>query len=162
MTQILNATEIDQKIQRLAWQIYENHIHEKQIVLAGIHKNGYILAKEIYDILSNISKQEISLISVVVNKKNPLSEEVKLDSEIDLNGQCVVLVDDVLNSGKTLIYGVNFFLTYTLKKLTTAVLVDRNHKRFPIKADVKGLSLSTSLQENVKVVFGEKGGVFLS
>ena len=62
MTQILNAIEIDQKIQRLAWQIYENHIHEKQIVLAGIHKNGYILAKEIYDILSNISKQKISLI----------------------------------------------------------------------------------------------------
>jgi pyrimidine operon attenuation protein/uracil phosphoribosyltransferase len=80
----------------------------------------------------------------------------------DLTDKTVVLTDDVLNSGKTLIYGVNHFLQYKLKKLTTAVLVDRNHKRFPVKADVKGLSLSTSLQENVDVVFGDDGGVYLS
>ena len=161
-TQILDAHQIDQKIQRIAWQLYEKHIHEKSIVIAGIEKNGYVLAKEIFKVLKEISKLDITLIKVTVNKKNPLAEEVKLDLPSDFSNECVVIIDDVLNSGKTLIYGVNHFLKQPLKNLTTAVLVDRNHKRFPIKADVKGLSLSTSLQENVEVVFGKKGGVYLS
>ena len=161
-TQILDNTQIEQKVQRIAWQIYEKHINEKEVVLAGIDHRGYLLAGEISGILKKISKLNITLVKVSVNKEKPLSEEVQLDTDSDFSDQCVVIVDDVLNSGKTLIYGVKHFLNFPLKKMTTAVLVDRNHKRFPIKADVKGLSLSTSLQENVEVSFGNKGGVFLS
>jgi len=63
----------------------------------------------------------------------------------------LVLVDDVLNSGTTLIYGVKHFLEVPLKKFKTAVLVNRNHKKYPIKADFKGISLSTSLHEHVNI-----------
>ena len=161
-TRILSPEEIHQKIERLAWQIYENHVDEKEIFLAGIDKNGYTLAKKIIDVLERICDLKITLVKVGVDKKSPLSEEVKVDMPLnDLQDRCVVLVDDVLNSGKTLIYGVRPFLAIRLKKLTTAVLVDRNHKRYPIKADVKGLSLSTSLHENVDVDFTKKGGVYL-
>lgn len=161
-TRILSPEKIDQKIERISWQIYENHLNESEIILAGIDKNGYTLAKKILTFLNKISEAKITLAKVSVNKRNPLLDEVLLDLELNsLEGKCVVLVDDVLNSGKTLIYGVTHFLSIKLKKITTAVLVDRNHKRFPVKADVKGLSLSTSLKENVDVDFGENGGVFL-
>ncbi|MCT4622844.1 MAG: phosphoribosyltransferase family protein [Schleiferiaceae bacterium] len=162
-TQILTPHQIDQKIQRIAWQVYEQHVHEDEITLAGIAGSGYVLAEKIANKLKEISDLKIELIQVKVNKRKPLEHPVEfVPADQDLTDKTVVLTDDVLNSGKTLIYGVNHFLQYKLKKLTTAVLVDRNHKRFPVKADVKGLSLSTSLQENVDVVFGDDGGVYLS
>ncbi len=161
-TQILTPHEINQKVQRIAWQIYEQNLNEVEITLAGIEDRGFLLASEIENHLKKISKLKTVLVRVKMNKKNPKDTiEIKPDG-LDYNNKVIVLIDDVLNSGKVLIYGVNYFLNYNLKKLTTAVLVDRNHKRFPVKADVKGLSLSTSLQENIDVVFGEKGGVFLS
>ena len=65
----------------------------------------------------------------------------------------LVLIDDVLSSGSTLIYGVKHFLEVPLIKFKTAVLVNRNHKNFPVKADFKGISLSTSLKEHIQVEF---------
>jgi pyrimidine operon attenuation protein/uracil phosphoribosyltransferase len=113
--------------------------------------------------LSKNSDLKVDVLKVLVDKRKPLTSPVSIEpNNKDLTDKVVVLTDDVLNSGKTLIYGANYFLQFKLKKLTTAVLVDRNHKRFPVKADVKGLSLSTSLQENVDVEFGKKGGVYLS
>ena len=162
-TQILTPHQIDQKVQRIAWQIYEQNINETEITLAGIAERGFVLAQEIAKLLKKISPLKVELIKVVVDKRKPLTSPVTfIPDNKDLTDKVVVLTDDVLNSGKTLIYGANHFLQFKLKKLTTAVLVDRNHKRFPVKADVKGLSLSTSLQENVDVEFGKKGGVYLS
>ena len=161
-TQILTPFEINQKVQRIAWQVYEQNIKETEIILAGIEDRGYLLALEIAAILKKISKLSIVLVKVKMDKKNPKDTIEINPNTLDFSNKVIVLIDDVLNSGKVLIYGVNHFLNFKLKKLTTAVLVDRNHKRFPVKADVKGLSLSTSLLENVDVVFGEKGGVFLS
>ena len=162
-TQILTPLQIDQKVQRIAWQIHEQNIHESEITIAGIAERGFLLAKEIAKLLSKNSSLKIDVIKVLVDKRKPLTSPVSIEpSSKDLTDKVVVLTDDVLNSGKTLIYGANYFLQFKLKKLTTAVLVDRNHKRFPVKADVKGLSLSTSLQENVDVEFGKKGGVYLS
>ncbi len=162
-TQILTPLQIDQKVQRIAWQIHEQNIHESEITIAGIAERGFVLAKEIAKLLSKNSDLKVDVIKVLVDKRKPLTSPVAIEPNTgDLTDKVVVLTDDVLNSGKTLIYGANYFLQFKLKKLTTAVLVDRNHKRFPVKADVKGLSLSTSLQENVEVEFGKKGGVYLS
>lgn len=162
-TQILTPHQIDQKVQRIAWQILEQNIHESEITIAGIAERGFLLAEEIAILLGKNSSLQIDVIKVLVDKRKPLTSPVAIEpSDKDLTDKVVVLTDDVLNSGKTLIYGANYFLQFKLKKLTTAVLVDRNHKRFPVKADVKGLSLSTSLQENVEVKFGKKGGVYLS
>ena len=150
-TSILNHTQIEHKIRRIAFQIYENNIEEKEIVLAGIARSGYIFAEKLKECLENISPIRIILCEVTVNKKKPLDIVKTSLEEEQYNNKSIIMVDDVLNSGATLIYGIKHFLNVPLKKLQTAVLVDRSHKRYPIKADFKGISLSTSLSERVKV-----------
>jgi pyrimidine operon attenuation protein/uracil phosphoribosyltransferase len=150
---ILNHLEIDNKIKRIAYQIYETFAEDKEVILAGIASNGYVFAEKIGSILKTISNLEVTLCEVKIDKQNPFKEiTTSISREIYLN-KSIVLVDDVLNSGTTLIYGVKHFLEIPVKKIKTAVLVDRNHKKFPVKADFKGISLSTSLKEHVHVVF---------
>lgn len=151
---ILSHQEIQHKIKRIAYQIYEANVDETEIVIAGIDGGGLEFAKKIRAQLKKITPAEILLCKVSMDKSNPLKSGIttSLDSEEYAN-RSVVLVDDVLNSGTTLIYGVQHFLKSPLKQLKTAVLVNRNHKKYPVKADYKGISLSTSLQEHVKVSF---------
>jgi len=148
---ILTHKEINHKIKRIAYQIYESNVNETEIILAGIDKNGYILAKKLKSVLSKISTIEPILCKVSIDKKNPrstISTSIKVD---DYTNKSVVLIDDVLNSGTTLVYGVKHFLDVPLKQFKTAVLVNRNHKKYPVKADFKGISLSTSLHEHIDV-----------
>lgn len=161
--QILSHQQILHKINRIAYQIYESNAEEKMIVLAGIEGGGLEFAKKIKRALEKICPAEIRLCRVKMDKSNPIESgvETSLKPE-EYQGQSVVVVDDVLKSGSTLIYGVNHFLKTPLKILKTAVLVDRNYKRFPVKADFKGLSLSTSMEEHVRVDFSPKNyGVYL-
>lgn len=153
---ILNNQQINHKIIRIAYQIYENNIDEKELILAGIKNNGFVFAKKIKDALNAICPIDIHLCEVEMNKRKP-QEIIKTSlNPSDYKNKSVVLVDDVLNSGTTLIYAVKHFLEVPLKQFKTAVLVNRNHKKFPIKADFKGLSLSTSLQEHIFVEFTDK------
>lgn len=152
---ILSNQQIEFKIRRIAYQIYESFINEEAVVIAGIIGNGFILAEKIATELRNISVINVIICEVFIDKKNPMNNvSTSLESSAYEN-KGLILVDDVLNSGATLIYGVKHFLNVNLKSFKTAVLVDRNHKKFPIKADFKGLSLSTSLSENIQVVFNE-------
>ncbi len=156
--QILNHDEINHKIRRIAFQIYEANVNENEVILAGIDKNGFILAKKLKTVLQSISNIKPTLCKVSIDKKNP-SQAIKTSiTSKDYENKSLVLVDDVLNSGTTLIYGVKHFLNVPLKQFKTAVLVNRNHKKYPVKADFKGISLSTSLQEHVNVVL--EGNVF--
>lgn len=157
-TLVLDSDMVALKIQRISWEIYEKHVSEKELVIVGISKSGYWLAEQIYAQLKKIAPLNLELCQMEINKKEPWQKDVKiLPTEIQLKHKSVVLIDDVLNSGTVLIYGVRFLLENPLKRLTTAVLVDRNHKRFPVKADVKGISLSTSIQEHVEVRMVESG-----
>ncbi|MBT8244474.1 MAG: phosphoribosyltransferase [Winogradskyella sp.] len=148
---ILNHQEIQNKIKRIAYQIYETNTDEKQVILAGIEKNGFLLAKKIKTNLDKISELNIILCKVFIDKSNPLNTITTSLKTEDYSNKSIILVDDVLNSGSTLIYGVRHFLNVPLKKFKTAVLVNRNHKKFPVKADFKGISLSTSLKEHINV-----------
>ena len=150
---MLNNTQIKHKIKRIAYQIYEANFNSKTLVLAGIAHNGFILAKKLNAILKDISPLEIVLCEVTIDKKNPLNPITTSLKAEDYKNTSLVLVDDVLNSGTTLMYAVKHFLEVPLKQFKTAVLVDRNHKKYPVKADFKGISLSTSLQEHVQVRF---------
>lgn len=164
-TLILTSKQIQQKINRIAYEIYENNYDEKEIIIAGIADNGYLLAKRIADVLKKIAGMEIRLISIKIDKQNPLSDEIKIDlTEKELKNKVIVLVDDVLNSGKTLMFGAKPFLNTPVKRLITAVLVDRGHNRYPIKADFVGLSLSTTLREHITVEIDKAGkeAVYLS
>ncbi|UPT70006.1 MAG: phosphoribosyltransferase [Flavobacterium sp. JAD_PAG50586_2] len=150
---ILTHQQIEHKIKRIAYQIYETFADENEIIVAGISNNGFILAEKISAVLKEISSIKIILCEVKIDKQDQFKEiTTSIPKEIYSN-KGIVLVDDVLNSGTTLIYGVKHFLDVPVKKFKTAVLVDRNHKKFPVKADFKGISLSTSSKEHVHVVF---------
>ncbi|MBL6665945.1 MAG: phosphoribosyltransferase [Flavobacteriaceae bacterium] len=159
---IMDATDIRKTVKRIAYQIYETHFEETQLILAGIAHNGVILAKRIQEELESISDIEVIFVEIKVDKKNPINPIVLSEKLAVCENKAVVVVDDVLNTGSTLIYAVTHFLSIRLKKLQTAVLVNRNHKNFPIKGDFKGISLSTSTKEHIHVAFGDKEGVFLS
>ena len=156
MNSILTHKEINHKIRRIAFQIYESNVNEGEVILAGIDSNGYILAKKLKTILSKVSTINPILCKVIIDKKNPRQAiKTSLKPE-DYMNKSVVLIDDVLNSGTTLVYGVKHFLDVPLKQFKTAVLVNRNHKKYPVKADFKGLSLSTSLHEHIDVILEGK------
>ncbi len=154
---ILSHDQIQHKVRRMAYQIYEANVDEKEIIIAGIDGGGLNFAKKIQKVLKQVTNAEITLCKVFMDKSNPLKSGVSTSiSEEEYQNKSIVLVDDVLNSGTTLIYGVHHFLKTPLKQLKTAVLVNRNHKKYPVKADYKGISLSTSLQEHVQVEFKSK------
>ena len=162
-TLVLDKKQLQQKIDRLAWQIYEQNYKEKEIIIAGIANRGVLIAKKIAKKLTKISDIKVKLATIKVDKDNPFYKDIEVDiSEKDYKNKVLILVDDVLNSGKTLMYGAKYFLSVPLKKLSTIVLVDRNHNRFPIKADFVGLSLSTTLKEHISVELEKNAGVYLS
>lgn len=152
---ILNQEQIKHITKRIAYQIYETFANENEIVIAGIANSGFIFSQKIVKVLEEISELKITLCEVQINKQNPLEPVITSISEEEYANKCIVLVDDVMNSGATLIYSVRHFLNVPIKKFKTAVLVDRNHKNYPVKADFKGISLSTSSKEHIQVVFNE-------
>jgi pyrimidine operon attenuation protein/uracil phosphoribosyltransferase len=152
---ILNEEVVTRKLQRMAYEIVENNLDESKVILAGIRENGTVIAKYIEKIISEISSLKAELITISLDKR--VFKEVKLDKDIDFNNQVVVIIDDVVNSGRTLLYALKPFLQFQPKKIQTLVLVERTHKNFPVQADYVGLSISTTLQEHITVeVDGEK------
>lgn len=162
---ILDKKQIQQKINRIAYQILEDNITEKEIVLAGIWDRGYKLALRLKKVLAKISDLKIVMLKIELERKSSrLIANTDLD-ESHWKNKVVILVDDVLNSGKTLAYGLGVFLNTPHKKIRTVVLVDRSHKIFPIATDFVGLQMSTVLKEHVDVVMdveGEEDRVYLS
>ena len=162
-TKILDKKQLQQKVNRLAWQIYEINYMESEIVVVGIQKRGVELAKRISKVIRSISDIKVIEATVKLDKDNPYDSDLVFSlTATDIENKVVVLVDDVLNSGKTLMYAASEFLTVPLVKLSTVVLVNRNHNRYPIKSDYEGMSLSTTLQEHINVVFGKEEGIYLS
>lgn len=155
---ILNTLQINQKLNRLAYEVYENNFFEKEILIIGIEGNGYKVAQELAFRIKEISGLKVKLGKIKINKTSPWENKPDVDfTEKDFVNKAIVLVDDVLNSGKTLMYAVKLFLDKPVKKLSTVILVDRSHTNFPVKADYVGLRLSTTLQEHIEADFSKKG-----
>lgn len=155
---ILNAHQIEQKIKRIAYQIYENNVNEKELIIAGIAPNGLVFAEKLAAILKSISPLKITVASISLNKKNPLENKIDVSlNAAEWTNKSIIITDDVLNSGKTLVYAVHHFLNQPVKNIQTAVLADRSHKQFPVYANYVGLSLATTLQEHVEVVLNSNG-----
>jgi len=158
-TTILSNNQINHIIRRISYQILEVNNDKKEIILAGITGNGFLFAKKIKTSLNNISSIDITLCEVKIDKQNPLNQiTTSIDSK-EYKNKSLVLVDDVLNSGTTLIYSIKHFLEVPLKQFKTAVLVNRNHKKYPVKADFKGISLSTMIEDNITVEFKGKTAI---
>ena len=153
--QVLDFEKISRICGRLAYQILENNINEDEILLVGIKEKGYEIAKIIEQKLKDITSSKVHLKSITIDKKNS-NQISKFDINFNQIPKSVYLVDDVLNTGKTLMFAVNSLLKYDFDLIKTLVLIDRNHKRFPIKVDFKGISLSTNLDDTVKLISENK------
>lgn len=149
---ILDQPQIKQKIKRLSIQILENNYGEDEIILAGINNNGLGFAKLLRKEMKKRTDSAITLANVSLNPANPLANEIiiNLTSE-KLKNKVIVLVDDVANTGRTLFFAFKPFLDQLVKKIEVAVLVNREHKLFPIQVDYQGISLATTIEENIDV-----------
>ncbi|MEJ2005218.1 MAG: phosphoribosyltransferase family protein [Cyclobacteriaceae bacterium] len=160
---VLNDVQIRQKIRRIAYEIYENNYDEKELIVAGIVDHGYELARLIADVLEEISPLKVKLIHIDLDKLAPTQSEIVLDCETDsLKNKVIILVDDVLNTGRTLAYSLKPFLKIKVKRLEIAVLVNRSHTQFPMSSKYTGYELATTINEHVKVdLKGKKFSVIL-
>lgn len=159
---VLTKSQVEQKIRRIAFEIYEHNFKEKVVIVAGIDGQGYLLAQLIAKELETISPIEAKLVKVSLDKLAPSQSEVTIDSdEKEIKRKCIILVDDVLNTGKTIAFGMKPFLNVELKKIEVAVLVNRSHTLFPILPTYTGFELSTTLNEHVEVMLGKKAAVYL-
>ena len=154
-TEVLDQDQILRICNRFAFQILENSIDHDVIHIIGIKEKGFDIAKIVERELKSITKKNISLSSIKIDKKNP-KDSVLSDSNLNKNIDTIFLIDDVLNTGKTLIYSLSFLLKFNFKSIKTLVLIDRNHKQFPIKVDYKGISLSTNINDNIKLLNDNK------
>lgn len=148
-TLILDKERLDWKLQRMAYQVWENNSNEQEVTLLGIQGSGLVVAKSLARRLKKISPLKVAVVSLKLNKRKPLTEDITVGE--DLNGKSLVLVDDVANSGKTLLYALTPVLKSEPKKIMIAVLVDRKHKSYPITPDIVGHSVATTLQEHIEV-----------
>ncbi len=146
---ILNEEQIGKKLKRMAYQIWENNCEETEVELVGITGGGIVIAQALAVLLSEISPLKVHLSTLYLNKKKPLSEPIKIERSFD--GKSVVLVDDVTNSGKTLLYSLQPILAMEPKRLSIAVLVDREHKSFPVVPTIIGYSIATTIQDMIFV-----------
>ncbi len=160
---ILDKKETLQKIKRIAYEIYERNYQEQEIVIAGIYDKGYFFAELLVKELKQICPLKISLIKITLDKSAKSQCAVQLDADINsLKDKVVIVTDDVLNTGRTLVYSLQPFLTIPLKKLQTAVVINRSHNNFPVSPDYIGYSIATTLKEHIDVVFEEEQfGVYM-
>lgn len=162
-TLILDGSQMKQRLVRMAFEIYEHNIDRKDIILAGISDNGFQLAKELDKELEKISPIKTSVVKVDINKEEPLKDEIQIPlSEKELKNQSIVIIDDVLNSGRTAAFVLKSFLNVNIRKIEVAVLVNRTHKAFPIFPKYVGYELATTINEHVDVKLkGTDKGVYL-
>ena len=146
---VLDKETINRKLRRMALEVAEQNIEEKQLIIAGIEGNGEIVAKCLVKDLKELTSIQTDRITIRLNKKDPM--EVSFDKNTDLNNKVIIIVDDVANTGKTMLYALKPFLNAHPKKIQTLVLVERSHKLFPIQTDYVGLSITTTLQEHITV-----------
>jgi pyrimidine operon attenuation protein/uracil phosphoribosyltransferase len=162
-TLVLNDEQVNQKIRRMAFEIYENNFKESSIVLAGIEGQGYLFSQLLSKELKKISPITPRVVKVSLEKLSVFQSEVELDCDLkEIKKKCIVLIDDVLNTGRTLAYGLRPFLAIEVKKIEVAVLVNRSHALFPILPNYTGFKLSTTLKDHVEVKLGKESSVYLT
>lgn len=162
-TVVLEHDRIQRKLRRMAFRLYEDNVRETALVLVGIAPRGAKLGARLKVLLEEISPLKIDLLEIALDKDDPLNKPVRFNvQDGELDGRVVILVDDVLMSGRTLMHAAAHLVKSPLKRLTTVVLVDRLHRAYPIRADIVGLTLSTTLQEHISVELGKKDTVYLS
>lgn len=156
-TEILSTEQADMKLTRIAFEIVEQYIDEKQIILAGIIDRGVDIAKLLKEKIQKVSQLKVDLITIRIDKQNPI--DCSVVEEFNANKKNIIVVDDVADSGRTAMYALKPFLKDLPNKIQLAVLVDRKHKKFPITSDFVGIQLSTTIQEIIRVEISGKNKI---
>ncbi len=162
---ILNERQISQKIKRLAIEILEHNFGEPELILAGINNNGMVFSELLMQELTKISNIPITVTRIKLNPANPIKSDIILEMPPEqVHNKVLIIVDDVANTGRTIFYAIKPILEVLPKKVEVAVLIDRSHKSFPIRVDYYGLSLATTLKNNIDVQIREvaENAVFLN
>jgi pyrimidine operon attenuation protein/uracil phosphoribosyltransferase len=146
---ILDENTVAKKLERMALEIIENNLEEQELILIGIREHGSVIAKTIQAHLQKLSAIQTKLIHLSLDKKHP--GKIEMDQDIDFSGKAIILIDDVANSGKTMLYALQPLLSFYPKEIQTLALVERSHKAFPIHTDYVGISLATTLQDHIYV-----------
>lgn len=146
---ILSAEVADKKLRRMALEVIEQNYGAEQLILVGIKSNGIFIAQVISKYLKEFFKGEVLVLELSMDKKKPSA--ISLDKKMDFNGKTILLIDDVANSGRTMLYALKPLLEQLPKKIQTLALVERTHKTFPIDVDYIGLSVSTTTDEHIYV-----------
>lgn len=151
-TRILASEQIERKLQRIARQILEE-FHEVNVIhLITIAGNGEPVGQRIAGIVAEIGDKTVHSSVLTLNKSNPMDGKITLSCPLEsLADEQIIILDDVLNSGRTLMYAVHHILGAGPARVATGVLIDRIHRSFPVRADFCGLTLSTNLKEHIEV-----------
>ena len=154
---ILEAAQIRLKLARLAVEILEHHVGHATIYLVGINNNGYLTAEALREEMAHDDPEtRVELRRVQLSPADPLHGGIRYHGDVaELDGQHVIIVDDVANTGRTAFYAAKPLLEVVPASLEVAVLVDRRHKSFPVSCDYVGLTLSTTLQEDIRVYLAD-------
>jgi len=157
---ILNQDQINKKIQRMAMEIYEKHSERDKVYFLGINQKGYFLANQIRSELEKLSPLKTDLSRLTISPSDPLSTEVSLEIQASaLKKQAVIIVDDVMNSGRTLFYSFKGMANALPASVEVCVLVLRMHKSFPVHVDYYGLRLATTIKQDIEVVFQKEKAI---
>lgn len=158
---ILDKETAQRKLRRMALEISEKNYDKNSLLLIGIKSNGIFIAKKIAEFLKESFTGNVELLEMTVNKKNPT--EISIDKQVDFNGKSIILIDDVANSGRVMLYALKPLIEQIPAQIETLVLVERTHKKFPIDVNYVGLSIATTNQENivVDVQNGEVMGAYI-
>ena len=146
---ILSKEVTEKKLRRMALEVAERNSEEKELLLIGIKDNGVVIANTIKNYLKDVFKGEIKVIELSLDKRKP--GKITLSENVDFTDKSILLIDDVANSGKAMLYSLKPLLEAFPKKIETMALVERTHKIFPIKVDYIGFSISTTLDEHIYV-----------
>lgn len=152
---ILSKEIAYRKLQRMAYEVVERNIDEKEIIIAGIKGSGSIVAGVLNKFLKGIFRGDIIILEIVIDKKEP--KNISFSQSMDFNNKVIIVCDDVSNSGRTLLYALKPFLNYYPKKIQSLVLVERSHRQFPVASDYVGLSVATALSEKIIVETDNEG-----
>lgn len=151
--QILTEEVALKKLKRIALEVAERNFNEKELLLIGIKENGIVIAQIISKLMKAVFTGSITVVALSMNKKKPTT--ITIEKDIDVDGKTILLIDDVANSGRTMLYALKPLLEKHPKKIQTLALVERTHKTFPVDMNYVGLSISTTLNEHITIKVGE-------
>ena len=158
MSQVMTADDLGRAIRRIAHEILERHHGAERVVLVGVHTRGVPLAEEIADAIDSFERIKVPVGELDIGLYRddlglrPTTRLSRTLIPVDLTGETVILVDDVLFTGRTARSALDALLDLGRPaKIELAVMVDRGHRQLPIRADYVGKNIPTAPEDRVAV-----------